>query len=146
VHKTGDRLSIGRPEPRSGFQQPVSLSGVTRIRKLGLALDASIETAPKRDWSKRAGRSLQSFDMLDIKPPVIARSRRAGEKMVVFGGPERKVKDVLIDDGIPRQERDRLPVLSDRKGILWIAGSRRAERGRITPRTRRVLTLKVRNG
>jgi tRNA(Ile)-lysidine synthase len=61
--------------------------------------------------------------------------------MIPFGGSEKKLKDILIDDKVPWHRRDRLPVVADQEGILWVVGSRRAERARVGPGTRQVLTL-----
>lgn len=52
----------------------------------------------------------------------------------------------MIDDKIPGEERDLIPLVADGKEILWIAGGRINERYKITAATRRVLELKYKGG
>lgn len=56
-----------------------------------------------------------------IKGQIIIRSREAGDTYK-YGGMTRKVKKLLCDKKIPRSERERLPVIADDNGILWIPG------------------------
>ena len=144
--KEAGSVSCGPKTVPPGFRRKLSAQGLTPVPELRLGFDARIGPGQGRDWRKNSGRFAQSFDLSDLSLPLFVRNRRPGDRMVVFGGQERKLKDVLIDDKIPQSRRDRLPVVCDRKGILWVAGSRRAERGRITPETRQVLTLKKVHG
>ena len=60
-------------------------------------------------------------------PPLVLRTRRAGDFMQLPIG-RKKLKDILIDDKIPREERDAIPLLAlaDTQEIFWIAGGRRS--------------------
>jgi tRNA(Ile)-lysidine synthase len=54
---------------------------------------------------------------------VVVRSRRPGDRLRPLGAPgTRKLKDVLIDRGVPRRERDRLPLLCVGGRIAWVPG------------------------
>jgi tRNA(Ile)-lysidine synthase len=53
----------------------------------------------------------------------------------------RKLSDIMIDRTVPLSERDRLPVFEDAGGIVWVPGVVSAERTRIGPAVRRVLTI-----
>lgn len=62
------------------------------------------------------------------------RSRRPGDRYRPLGSPgSRKLQDVLVDRKIPREQRDRLPVLTAGGAIAWVAGCPVAEAFRITP-------------
>ncbi len=52
---------------------------------------------------------------------IIVRTRRDGD-VIRFGGITRKVKKLLSEKHIPLHIRDRLPILEDEVGILWIPG------------------------
>ncbi|MCF7854673.1 MAG: tRNA lysidine(34) synthetase TilS [Candidatus Pacebacteria bacterium] len=69
----------------------------------------------------------------DALPPVLAiRSRQPGDRMVPFGrASAKKIKDLLIDTGIPRHRRERIPLVLAGTEIIWAVGVRRAEFGRI---------------
>jgi len=51
------------------------------------------------------------------------RNRRAGDRLRPLGAPgRRRLKDVLIDHKMPREERDLLPLLLWRDRIAWVPG------------------------
>ena len=60
-------------------------------------------------------------------PPasLCLRGRAAGDYIQLAAG-RKKLKDVLIDDKIPREERAGLPLLASGGEVLWIAGRRRS--------------------
>ena len=51
--------------------------------------------------------------------PVTLRTRRAGDVVALPGG-HRSLADVLIDAKVPREERDRLPLLCRGAEVLWV--------------------------
>ena len=53
----------------------------------------------------------------------MVRSRRNGDRVRPFGCQyTRRLKDVLIDRQVPRQERDRIPLLEVDSRLAWIPG------------------------
>jgi tRNA(Ile)-lysidine synthase len=54
----------------------------------------------------------------------------------------KKVAQFMQDVKIPGDRRDRVPILADEAGILWVVGYRTAERVKITEQTKKVLQLK----
>jgi len=57
-----------------------------------------------------------------------------------MAGPK-KLQDFMVDAHIPREWRDRVPLVCSPGGILWVVGWRLAEPARVTPDTAAVLTL-----
>lgn len=53
------------------------------------------------------------------------RYRQSGDYIVLKAG-RKKLKDVFIDDKIPREERDSIPLLALGSEIIWIVGHRRS--------------------
>lgn len=64
---------------------------------------------------------------LAAPPPegLCLRGRMAGDFMRLASG-RKKLKEVWIDDKIPREERSRIPLLAVGREVLWIAGHRRS--------------------
>ncbi len=60
--------------------------------------------------------------------PICIRSRKPGDR-IRTGGMDKKVKKLLIDEKIPREERDRCPVVQVGKNIVWVYGVRHADKG-----------------
>ena len=74
------------------------------------------------------------------------RSRRPGDRLQPLGMTGRKkVQDVLVDRKVPRDERDRVPIVTDETGrIVWVAGHVLDDGFRVTPRTTTVVILTLR--
>ena len=83
------------------------------------------------------------FDADSIKLPLIVRSRREGDRILKKEG-YKKIKDVFIDRKIPLRERDRIPVIEDREGILWIPEVIRSYKGFINENTKRIIEISYR--
>ena len=65
----------------------------------------------------------------DIKLPIIVRSRRNGDKMIVkrMKG-TKKVKDIFIDEKVPMYKRDIFPIVTDSdNNILWLPGVKKSK-------------------
>ena len=75
-------------------------------------------------------------------PPLVLRTRRAGDYMRLSAG-RKKLKEIFIDDKIPREQRDRRPLiaLADTQEIFWIAGGRRTVLAPVTESSRDIISI-----
>lgn len=79
--------------------------------------------------------------------PLLVRYLRPGDRFWPLGAPgTRKLQDFLVDCKIPRWLRPHLPLVEADGRIVWVPGLRVAEPVKITPATRKVLTVQVRPG
>lgn len=115
-------------------------------------------TAPHGRWTLTAAGPMPRPDamateagqvMVDagtLSPGLIVRPRRPGDRLHPLGAPGRKtVQDVFVDRKIPRDDRDREPIVTDEMGrIVWVAGRVLAEPFRVTPLTMTVVILTLR--
>ena len=64
----------------------------------------------------------------DVTLPLIVRTRRIGDRMLVKGlDGSKKVKDIFIDKKINLEKRDSWPIVVDSKGkIVWIPGIKKS--------------------
>jgi len=81
-----------------------------------------------------------------VDGPLLVRSRRPGDRFRPFGAPgHRKVQDLLVDRKVPRDLRDRVPIVVDARGeIVWVVGHAIAEACRVTAPERGVVVLEAR--
>ena len=91
-----------------------------------------------------AGQVLVDADTLSRG--LIVRPRRRGDRLQPLGSTGRKkVQDVFVDRKIPRDDRDREPIVTDERGrIVWVAGQVLAAPFRVTPLTTTVVVLTLR--
>ena len=85
------------------------------------------------------------FDYDRIKGTVSVRMRRTGDYITIPGG-RKTVKSYMIDEKIPREERDRIPLLADGDHIIWIIGYRISEYYKVTEDTKKVLQVQLDGG
>ncbi|MCZ6601572.1 MAG: tRNA lysidine(34) synthetase TilS [Planctomycetota bacterium] len=82
------------------------------------------------------------FDWEALTPPLEVRAWRRGDRFHPFGGPGiKEIREVLSDAKIPREDRDTVPVVADRDGVIWIIGVRQGSRAAVKEGTRKVLLL-----
>lgn len=125
-----------QPKP---FNLSVKVPGVTRLPQgiLRIAL-LPVSDVPKA-WAKGEARTAW-FDAERIRFPLRVRTRREGDRFWPLGLPRpKRLKEILINDKVPREKRNELPLLVDREGILWVLGRRVSERAKVRSKTRRVL-------
>jgi tRNA(Ile)-lysidine synthetase-like protein len=81
-----------------------------------------------------------------VTVPLAVRSRRPGDRMRPLGAPgRRKLQDLLVDRKVPRDERDRVPIVVDATGqIVWVVGHALAEACRVTAPETGMVVLKAR--
>lgn len=85
------------------------------------------------------------FDADALSAPLTIRPLRQGDRIRPFGMDDgKKVKEILIDRKVPRDERWGRPVVCDAKGtILWIPGVVRSSHAPVNPKTRRPIILRI---
>ena len=84
------------------------------------------------------------FDYDKIKSSLKIRHREPGDFFTVTEtGGRKKLKDYFIDCKIPREERERIPLLADGSHILWILGYRISQYYKVTSQTKTVLKVHV---
>ncbi len=84
------------------------------------------------------------LDYDKIKGIMRLRTRQAKDFFIISAdGKKKKLKNYLIDEKIPRQERDSILLLADDVHILWAIGWRISEDVKVTEHTKRVLEIQV---
>ena len=100
----------------------------------GAAASAMHAAHPGEEW----------LDYDAVRLPLIVRHRRAGDRFWPLGAPgSKKVSEFLIDAKVDPAERERLVLLCDRLGPVWLIGQRIDERVKLTRQTRRVLKVRA---
>ena len=138
VERSGRWLRVGQGRLPALAAHDFPVPGELALPEVGLVLDARcFERAPGYAAPREAGCAAFDADLLPHRLHV--RGRRRGDRFAPFGGPaERRLKSFLIDAGVPRWERDRVPLVEAGHDIIWVAGLRRGQaapvgRGRAYP-------------
>ena len=102
-------------------------------------------TDPAMDGTELSGadsfRARLSYDAVGGRLTV--RARRPGDRFQPLGmGGQKKLQDFMVDAKVPRECRDRVPLLVAPRGIAWVAGCRIANWARIVGADERVLEMR----
>lgn len=86
------------------------------------------------------------FDYDKIKNMLSYRHRRPGDFLTLGDGGKKTVARCMIDDKIPRGEREQIPVLAEGNHVLWVVGGRISEYYKITDQTKTILQVTYNGG
>lgn len=149
VRKQYDRLEF---RPLNDEEPPAELGtvfvacpGHTSLPVLGLTLTAEIcpvdpamleglchNTNPREEW----------LDYERIRPPLLVRGRREGDRFHPLGTPGSKtISDFFGEQKIDPRVRARTGILCDQQGPLWVMPLRIDERAKLSVTTRKALRL-----
>ena len=127
------------------FEYQVAVPGHTSLPSLDAEMIATVVEQPMDCTAVDKfpdGKFEAVFDLDRLQPPLKLRQRQDGDRFQPFGMRGRKkLKDLLIDAKIPRQERGRVPVLMNRDEIIWVVGYRTSEPFKVRAGTKRRLYL-----
>ncbi len=99
---------------------------------------------PSSDWLDQVSDpEICVFDAGPATFPLKVRNRRPGDKFSPLGMTGiKKIKDFFIDEKIPAEDRDKIPLVIDHTGrIIWVAGLRLDNRFKITAETKKYVKL-----
>lgn len=130
----------GSPGP---FEHVLPLPGSVRVPEAGVTVsvdhgDARVALPDMED------RQMAVLQAASVRPPFVVRSRRPGDRVWPLGAPgHRRLQDVFVDRKVPRERRDRVPIVADANGrIVWVMGLTIAEECRVTAPEAGVVILK----
>ncbi len=86
------------------------------------------------------------LDADEVQMPLAFRPRRPGDRFRPLGmRGSAKVGEFMINVKLPARWRDRWPLLVDASGrVLWVPGYRPSDEAKVTPKTARILHLRMR--
>ena len=145
VERSGRWLRVGPGQLPSLAPRDFAIPGDLALPEVGLLLEA--RCFPRAlDYVAPRGPLIAAFDADQLPRRLQVRPRRRGDRFAPFGGPaERRLKSFLIDAGVPRWERERVPLLEAAGDIIWVAGLRRGQAAPVGPETRRILEVTLKS-
>ena len=126
------------------FRYSLSIPGEVALREAGCVVSA--EAAPSAGSAIPCNPALAMLQLDRCHGPLAVRNRRPGDRFRPLGlDGRKKLQDYLVDKKVPRDARDRVPlVVDDADRIVWVAGHGIAEDFRVTDPAQAVLILRLR--
>ena len=139
VIKDYSLLKISTEEPARICEYELQPSSEVQIREAGIRLKAVVDEKLEQEAD---GKNEALFDAAAVRFPLKIRPRFEGDFFYPAGfGKRKKLQDFFVDEKVPRDERDRVPIVLSENDIIWVAGYRADERFKVTGKTGKVLRL-----
>lgn len=136
-------LTVEPPVKLGSYE--LEVPGEVNLKETELIITASIlenrESGPQTVVSS----DIAFFDAERISYPLTIRSRQNGDYFYPIGfGKRKKLQDFFVDEKVPRDERDAVPLILSGDDIIWVVGYRQDERFRVNEKTKKILKIEVR--
>ncbi|HHW31348.1 MAG TPA: tRNA lysidine(34) synthetase TilS [Clostridiaceae bacterium] len=149
----------GKEDVAADFESPVTVPGVTRVCTGNMEIIVNAITIDKfktdlpdknvnsdvENYKKLRYNSLiQFFDYDKLYTGINIRNRRNGDVFYPYkSSGTKKLKDYFIDNKIPREIRNSIPLIAMNNNIVWVIGYRINDKYKVTENTKNVLKLEV---
>lgn len=142
AQKNYEVLQIKKGESNhTGFCYPLEEQEERYIPEANISVRMWIST--EKNIENHADCCTKQFDYDRIGCKLFCRTRQKGDSIAIRNG-RKKLKDFLIDEKIPREERDMLPLIAVEGEILWVVGKRISAAYQPDKATKRFLTVQIR--
>ena len=133
------KISTEKPMTLSGYE--IQPQCELKIKEAAIVLKAWFE---EEGGETGDGRSSVLLDAGNMTFPLRIRARTAGDFFYPLGfGKKKKIQDFFVDEKIPRERRDIIPIVVSGSDIIWVAGYRADERFKVTDKTDKFLRLTI---
>ena len=142
----GDSLEISTvipiPEEKIYFRYKLGIPGKLFLKEAGLRISAEKISDPSKLDLDLKNKNEALLDLGKLGSNVTVRSRLEGDKFSPLGiAGTKKLKDFFINEKVPPQKKDLVPIVEGKKGIAWVGGMRIDNRFKITGRTKEAVRL-----
>lgn len=146
IYAVGNRniLTITKEKPveleRVSFYYSLSVPGEVYIAEAQTRLKAEILEAVPGNLKESTQVAYLDFEEIDRKLTV--RSRKDGDRFYPLGlKGAKKLQDFFVDQKVPAEERDLIPIVESAGNIVWLVGHRIDERVKVSPKTQKIVKL-----
>lgn len=131
--------NINKNKAAENYLYHINMEGPTDLKDIGYWFNLKVFT---QEELKEKKKNAQYLDLNRIKGSLKIRNRKNGDRIRPLGMKgTKKIKDYFIDEKIPKDLRDKIPLLVDGENILWVVGYRASELYKVTEETKMILEV-----
>ncbi|MBQ7667828.1 MAG: tRNA lysidine(34) synthetase TilS [Clostridia bacterium] len=137
-----NEITIKSSKDACDFCYEISAPGKTFIEELGTYIECEIkEASDVSDVIK--DKNIKAFDVEKTGKKLYIRNRQVGDYFLPTGMTgKKKIKDFFSDNKILLEDRDKIPLVTCDKGIVWVVGMRSSREFLKDNKTKEVIILK----
>jgi len=154
VIKGYSTLILTSEQPSKLGTYSLDVPGEVILKEAGVLMKATVlekgqRVSPQASHREDKGSEGQRKETIEldadkIKTPLAIRGRKEGDFFYPAGfGKKKKLQDYFVDEKVPRDERDSIPIVISGNDVVWIAGYRADERFKVTEDTKKILMLEI---
>lgn len=132
-------LSRRKEKPQEGYCYALPVEGEVVIPEGGIAVRLSLSEEIVENSDKTC---TNVFDYDKIDQTLFCRTRKAGDVIPLVNG-RKKIKELFIDEKIPRAERMVYPLITMGEEVLWVPGLRASRAAAVDERTSRRIWIRI---
>lgn len=123
--------------PRGAPPASLLIPGTSRTVEISLKFNELNQRIEEKQYTKW-------FDYAKIKNGLKMRHRQSGDYLIVDSRGSRKLlRRLMIDEKIPRDQRDNVWLVADGDHVVWIIGGRISDAYKVTGQTKEIIEIKV---
>lgn len=135
-----DKIIIKNKAEVKDFEYNITVGIPVFISEINLELNCYETKNP--NFAKKDNKIAIDYDK--IVGNLKVRTRRYGDAFTPLGmNGTKKLKDFFIDEKIPREQREEIPIVTDDKEIIWVAPYRMSEHYKIDDTTKRIIVIEI---
>ena len=151
INKRPGKEDCDIPEKIQGYPSvPIAVPGEVTVPGLGVL---EFQFLPQEDFFYKKGQIIPEktytkwFDYDKITTVLLLRTRQAGDYLTIDKALRKKsLKEYMINEKIPKMQRERIYLLADGPHILWVPGYRISQYYKVNENTKRILQVRLRGG
>ena len=139
-------ITKAKPEPKLKikFNYFLKVPGEIEIPEIGLKLKATLSDKTINFSPETADPFEAYLDFEKTGDRLTIRNKEDGDKFSPFGlKGSKKLQDFFVDEKVPIERRDEIPIVLSGERIAWLVGFRIDEEFKITDKTKRILKLEA---
>ncbi|SHE43077.1 tRNA lysidine(34) synthetase TilS [Clostridium fallax] len=118
-----------------------TLKNINLLEKIGY--DICIDIFPNKSIQFDNNSLIKYFDYDKIKEGITIRAKKDGDKIIPLGmNGSKKIKSIFIDAKIPKEERNKIPLVCFDQEIAWIVGLKVSNLFKVSKKTQDIIKIK----
>jgi tRNA(Ile)-lysidine synthase len=137
-------LTISRQRPaiseKKEYFYQLAIPGEILITETNQRLRATLV----QDETVAANSAVAYVDYHALGKQIIVRSKNEGDKFTPLGMKgSKKLQDFFVDEKIPAELRDQIPIVESAGRVVWVGGNRIDDRVKVTAKTKQIVKLEL---
>lgn len=122
------------------FKYNFSVPGRVELTEIGKVISGAFVG----EVEKRENRNCAFVDYSALGKDIFVRNKLPGDRFSPLGVKgTKKLQDFFVDEKVPADERNSVPILESGGKIIWVAGQRLDDRAKVTDKTKKIVKFEL---